>query len=256
MTGSASARIAGSAFAAAAALAAGQARAAGPEQLEQIEPAKGDWQLEYYGEFGSDGRPALAHSFEVMHGLSDRLAIGAEAEFERSADGFVFEEAGLAALLRLTGTAEGAGGTGALVTAAVGVDGVVREAEARLIAARRTDRWWGQANLMIRHARGEADEDGAGDGDENEAEGTLLAYSWSARRRLGRELWLGIDGSGQSARLSGFTSGFVAAHFAGPSIATELEAGDSEFEIGADYMIGFGRENPADRIRLTAQLTF
>lgn len=109
------------------------------------------------------GRPLAADSFpRIQAGVSDSLAPGAEAEFERSADGFALEKAGLAALLCLAVEAEGAGGTGVPLSAATGMDGVVREAEARVIAA--------------------------------------------------------------------------------PSAALEIESGDFELEIGADHMIGFGRE--------------
>ena len=59
------------------------------------------------------------------------------------------------------------------------------EAEARLILEQKTDRFWGQGNVMLRHAN----EDGE--------KGELLAYSWNLSTALADDFWLGIEGSGQ-----------------------------------------------------------
>ncbi len=45
-------------------LAACHARAAGPEQPEQLEPAAGDFQLDYHDELGWDDHSPLTHFLE------------------------------------------------------------------------------------------------------------------------------------------------------------------------------------------------
>ena len=54
-----------------------------PEQLEQIEPAAGERQAEYYGAFGGHGE----QSVELLAGVSDQLVLGAEIEFHGPRDG-------------------------------------------------------------------------------------------------------------------------------------------------------------------------
>lgn len=221
------------------------AQAQGIEPLVQIEPDAGGVQAEYYGDFTGEGE----HQFELLAGLSDRLALGAEAEFEAEDHGLAFEGVGLIALWRLTDPdAERAGSALALETE-FDSEARFRAATARLIAERHTDRWWTQADAIMRHRRVPG------------AHGTGLAYALAASRALGDGLWLGIEASGQLARLGGDADLAPAgAHYAGPALTIELPIGPSggrerEIEISAAWMVRLAGEGPASGPRLSVQLT-
>ena len=80
---------------------------------------------------------------------------------------------------------------GAGIMASVRLDdsGTLSEAEARLIVEQQSEKWWGQANIMLRHVN----EDGE--------RGELLAYGWNISHAIADSVWLGVEGSGQAARL-------------------------------------------------------
>src|SRR3712207_4654058 len=63
-----------------AALACAPAQAAGPEQIEQLQPRKGEWLLEYYGQFGDGSPQGREHSGTAFYGVSDGLALGGELQ--------------------------------------------------------------------------------------------------------------------------------------------------------------------------------
>ncbi len=71
-------------------------------------------------------------------------------------------------------------------------------------------------------------------------------------------LWLGAEGSGQAARLSGRAELSPAReHFLGPSLTYELGLGaEREAEIGIAYLRHLGSAGPPDTLRLFIQLSF
>lgn len=68
----------------------------GPEQLDQIEPEKGKWQVEYFGAFGGDGGQVV----EALVAVSDWLVLGVEIEMEGPRDRLKLESLGLVVLVR------------------------------------------------------------------------------------------------------------------------------------------------------------
>ena len=221
------------------------AYAESPEQLDQLEPDGGEWQFEYYGQFGTTDDTERQHSFEAYYGVSDTLAIGVEIEGEAEDGDFEFGEAGVSLLYKFKEAEDGELGVGVMGSVRFDEDVNLSEAEARLILEQKTDRFWGQGNVMLRHAN----EDGE--------KGELLAYSWNLSTALADDFWLGIEGSGQAARLGGFDGDFEPAHFAGPAITYEWEpVEDAEIEFGLAWFRRLGDEGPRNTVRLFIQTEF
>lgn len=226
-------------------LGASPAQAGGPEQLDQLEPTRGEWQAEYYGQFGASEKEGHQHSLELFYGFSERFSLGVEIEGERQDGQLEFDEASLIGLLRFSDAEDDPLGTGLMISAGLDGGGRVSELEARFIAEKITERWWAQANIMLRRV----DEDGA--------KGEMLAYGWSLSRALSKTVWLGLEGSGQAARLGGFEQGFKPAHFAGPSATIQIEAGEGrEIEIGLAYFRRLHHEGARDTARVFLQVGF
>ncbi len=194
----------------------------GPEQLDQIEIEKGEWQLEYYGAFGGDGEQGV----EALIAVSDRLLLGAEVELEGPRDGLVLESLGLSALVRLADPKEATVGLGWGFRAAIDRTGSLSMLETRAIAETRTPRWWLQGNLILRHVR------------EDHGRGTGLAYGTSLQHSLGEDIWFGVEASGRLVRLSGGEQGAPEGqHYAGPSLTIERPVGNgSEVELGLAWV--------------------
>lgn len=217
------------------------ALAQGPESLDQLEPGAGEVQMEWLGDFGGEGEQGL----ELLIGLSDRLMIGAEAEFEGPRDGLVFEEAAAVLMVRFADPEDAPVGLGVMGEVAIGRGGRLAGLEARGIIERQSERWWLQGNAMLRHAR----EDGA--------RGTGIAYSASAQREAGG-LWLGVEASGQLLRIGGAPElAPQGSHYAGPSLTVEREFGaDSEVEIGLAWLQRLKGDGAPSGPRVFVQVTF
>lgn len=217
-------------------LAPSPALAQGPEQLVQLEPSKGEWQLEYSGAYGGEDE----HEVEALFGVTDRLAFGGEAEFE----GGVIESAGFAAVYRFAKPGEHGLGLGAALSLSVDRSGHLAAAETRVIAEGRGSRWWLQGDLILRHRR----EDGMG--------GTGGAYALSLQHALAEDLWFGIEASGQAVRLGGAEALAPRGHHhAGPSLTIERELGERELEVGVAWMQRIRGEGNGSGPRLFVQLT-
>jgi hypothetical protein len=217
------------------------ALAQGPESLDQLEPGAGEVQAEWLGDFGGEGE----QGFELLFGLTDRLVIGAEMEFEGPRDGLVFEEVSAVLMYRFTDPEDAPVGFGVMGEAAIDRGGRLSGLEARGIVEVQRGGWWLQGNAMLRHAR----EDGA--------RGTGIAYSASAQRDVGG-LWLGIEASGQAARLSGEPELAPRGnHYAGPGMTFEHEFGeDREVEIGLAWLQRLKGDGAPSGPRVFVQITF
>jgi hypothetical protein len=112
------------------------AMSAGPEQIDQLEPDKGDWQLEYFGTFS--GADENDHALEAMVGLSDKLALGIELEGEYSDSDLRFDTVAAKALYRLT-PKDAAVGAGMQIEVAFDDQGSLAEVEARLIVSHQSE---------------------------------------------------------------------------------------------------------------------
>lgn len=227
------------------ATAAGPAFAQGPEQLEQLEPDAGEWQLEYFGFFGS-GAEEREHSLQLMAGVSERLVLGVELESEWTNGRLRMAGIAPVALYRFSHASGGGFGLGVSVQA--GFDRRLRftGGEARLMAEKRWPGWWLEADLIVRDAR---DDSGAT---------TTLAYGAALNRAITGALWLGVEGSGQAARLRG-GDGQASGNgqFLGPSLTYELElARDREVEIGVAYLRRTAGAGPRGTARLFVQFGF
>jgi hypothetical protein len=192
-----------------------------PESLDQLEPERGEWEIEWFGSFGGDGEQEV----EILHGLSDRVAIGGEIEFEGPGGGLEFESASAVMLYRFSDPSDDPVGLGVKGEAAIARGGKLARLEARAIAEVQTPRWWLQGNVILRHAR----EDGE--------RGTGLAYAASLQTQVAGA-WLGIEATGQAARLSGDPDAAPRGnHYAGPSLTFERDIGeDAEIEIGLAWL--------------------
>lgn len=214
---------------------------AGPEQLEQIEPGAGEWQLEYYGIHAGDG----AHSLQAMTGLSDWLAVGGEVEFAEWPGGLHLDTAGLAALIRIADPEDRPVGLGVELQVSLDPDARLAGLEGRAIVERRSAHWWGQADLILRHVR---------DGGE---QGTGIAYAASLSRAIGDGNWLGIEVSGQAARLSGDAALVPEGqHYAGPSLTLERMFGKTQLELGAAWLQQWRGDRTGSGPRVFVQLGF
>jgi len=205
-----------------------------PEQLEQLEPGKGEWQLEYFGLFGR-GADERGHSLQLMTGVTDRLAIGAEFESSWAEGALTIENIAPTVLYRLSDADANTIGVGLEVQAGFDRHARLTGADARLIVEKRSRTWWGQADLILRNAR----HDGAS--------ATSIAYGWALNRAVANRLWLGLEGSGQAARLLGVADlASAGGHFLGPAPTYQLALGrNRDAEIGIAYLARGAGRGPA-----------
>jgi hypothetical protein len=216
-----------------------------PEPLDQLEPEKGEWQLEYYGQFGSTVAAERLHVVEGYYGISDAIAVGVELEGEVSGGDFEFEGVGLNLLYRFDQAEDGKIATGLLLSSGVSTHGKLSEAEARFIVDATGESWSANANVMLRHVNEGGDK------------GEMLAYGWNLSRTVSKNLRLGVEGSGQAARLGGFSGGMEKAHFVGPAVILELEpAENKELELGFGWFRRLGNDGPRNTGRLFVQVGF
>jgi len=215
---------------------------AGPEIIDQLEPEGGQWEVEWQGFFGGKGE----QGFEALHGLNDHIAIGAEVEFEGPREGFEFEEASAVILYRITDPANKPVGFGLLGEVAMARGGAFAGFATRAVVERKKTGWWLQGNAILRHKR----EDGA--------KGTGLAYSASAQAEVADEIWLGVEASGQLARLSGDPAlAPEGQHYAGPSLTLEQDIGtDGEIEIGLAWLQRLSGDDAKSGPRIFVQFIF
>ena len=213
----------------------------GPEALDQLEPAAGEWQAEWLGVFGGEGEQGL----ELLAGVTDQLVIGGEIEFEGPRDGLVYEGASAILMWRFTDPKQRPVGLGLMAELGLDRGGQLSALEARGIAEVQNERWWLQANAILRHVR----DDGA--------RGTGIAYSASAQRAVAG-LWLGMEASGQAVRLGGEPAlASQGSHYAGPSLTIEQDIGaESEVEIGLAWLERLKGEGSPSGPRVFVQFTF
>jgi hypothetical protein len=206
------------------------------EQLTQVEPGKGEWQLEYFGAYGGHDE----HAVEAIAGVTDKVAIAVDAEFS----GDTFEAAGLGALYRFADPEHAPVGLGVMVSGGIDRDGEFSGAELRGIVDLRRPEWWVQGDLMLRHSR------------EHGHKGTGVAYATSVQRAIGHEIaWLGIEASGRLARISGdHELAPEGEHYVGPSLTVEFAHGD--IELGAAWLQRVAGEGPKSQPRVFVQFTF
>ncbi|MDP9413822.1 MAG: hypothetical protein M3Q08_06965 [Pseudomonadota bacterium] len=236
-------------------LAAAPAAAANPEQVQDLGPKKRQWSLEYVGQFGSangsdEGRQ---HSGELYYAISDSLVIGGETQLSyRSGplvnrDGLFFDYDSVIALLRFSDVEKDPVGAGLWLQAALDSDGEVARLETRFILEKKTDAWRTAANAMLRRVN------------EEEEEGTLLAYSGRISHAVAPNVWLGAEASGQAARISGFRrEPLDSGHYLGPSLAFEFPLGGrAEAQLGLSYLHRIDEDEGLRNVaQLSAQLRF
>lgn len=213
----------------------------GPEQIEQIEPGRGEWQAEYYGAFGGAGN----QSAQLLVGVFGPLVLGAEVEFQGPHDRLLFDSFGPVLLYCAIDPDKRPVGLGVELQASIGRDGTFKGVDARAMVERRADDWWWQGNLILRNAR----EDGS--------DGTSLAYAALAQRSLGGGTWLGIEASGQLKRLDGATElAPEGRHYAGPSLTAELPIGGKQAELGLAWLQRLRGDGAGSGPRIFAQFSF
>jgi hypothetical protein len=213
-----------------------------PEQVEQLEPRAGEWQAQYFGTFGqSDGH---GHAIEAMVGISARLAVGIELEAETEERCLSLESFGPKLLYRITGE-DAPVGIGLQVQVGISERALPKEAEVRLIAERKDQRWWSQFNSMIRRS-----------GVDGHAS-TRVAYAWSLQHGLGQLSWLGVEASGALPAGGDGSAAFEGGHFIGPSLTFEIEpAPEREVEVGVAALRRIGGGGSRNALRLFVQFCF
>jgi hypothetical protein len=205
------------------------------EELDQAEPGKGEWQAEYLGSFGD----VDDHQLEVITGVTDKLVLGLQAEFE----GKRLEGWGPVALYRFSDPDEKPVGVAAETQIEIDRGGRLGEAELRGIVERQTRAWWLQANVMLRYQRDEGEQ------------GTNVAYATSVQHALGDKAWLGVEASGRAVRLGGDPDAAPQGeHYAGPSLTLELA--DEKVELGAAWLQRLAGAGPKSEPRIFVQFTF
>lgn len=210
----------------------------GPEQIEQLEPEAGEWQLQYSGAYGG----ADGHELEIGRGIGRHWAVGAGAEFEAVDGHLELDGLSAVALVRLVEPDDRPVGLGLMGQVSVDRAGRYAGAELRGIAESRSARWWLQANVMLRHRR----EDGEA--------GTNLAYVASIQRGPA-PFWYGIEMSGRAARLGGDDDAAPAGqHYVGPSVT--YRGARSGLELGLAWMVRVAGDGAPSGPRVFAQLDF
>ena len=236
------------------AFAADSASASNPEQVQDLGPKKGQSSLQYVGQVAStDGSDqGREHSPQFLHGLSDRLAVGSEVQRSYHSgpqiedDGFKFDYGSLVALVRFSDAEEDPVGAGLWLQAGLDTDGETAILESRFILEKKTESLWAQGNAMLRRVNDE------------EEEGSYFAYSARLSGSVAKDLWLGIESSGQPARISGFhEEPFDGAIYLGPSLFYEGQFGGSEARIGASYLRRIDEDQPLRNVfQLSAEVSF
>lgn len=210
----------------------------GPEQIEQLEPEAGEWQLQYSGAYGG----ADSHELEIGRGVGRHWALGVGADVEAVRGHLELEGVSAVALVRLVEPEDRPFGLGLMGQVALDRAGRYAGAELRGIAESRSARWWMQANLMLRHRR----EDGEA--------GTNLAYVASIQRGPA-PFWYGVEASGRAARLGGDDNAAPARqHYVGPSVT--YRTARSGFELGFAWMVRIAGRGAPSGPRAFAQLDF
>ena len=229
------------------------ALAANPEQVQDLGPKKGETSLQYVGQLsdahGTD--ESREHSVQFLHGLSDKLALGSELQLSYRTgpevkDGFRVDYGSAVTVLRFSDAEEDPIGAGLWLQAGLDTDGELATVESRFVLAKKTDVWWAQGNAIVRRV------------DDEQEEGAYLAYSARASRSVGNSLWLGVESSGQVARISGFhKEPFDPAVYIGPSLFYEKEIGNNEATIGASYLRRVHEDDPLRNVfQISVELIF
>lgn len=215
------------------------ALAKGPEQFYEPGPGNGGTRLEYDGQIGVTTGTPRAHSAELFHGVSDRLAIGIEVEGGAEDSRFSVEDFGLGAIVGLT-RKDAPVEAAIMVQAGITTTGSFPQLETRLLLKHRRGPANLLANVIIRRV-------------DDIEQGASLGYAASAHFDLADGLALGAEASGQAARLAGYDLGFETAHFVGPSLMVSKEAGNAELNFGVRYL---RRIDPGAGYRDTVRLNF
>ncbi|GAA0741141.1 MULTISPECIES: hypothetical protein [Sphingomonas] len=210
----------------------------GPEQIEQLEPGAGEWQLQYSGAYGG----ADGHELEIGRGVGRHWALGVGAEVEAVDGHLQLDGLSAVALLRLIEPDDRPVGLGMMGQVSVDRAGRYAGSELRGIAESRSTRWWLQANVMLRHRR-----------EEGEA-GTSLDYVASIQHGPA-PLWYGIEVSGRAVRLAGDDDVAPAGqHYIGPSLT--YRSAHSGLELGLAWMARVAGGGAPSGPRVFAQLDF
>ncbi len=205
------------------------------ETVEGLGPENGNWELEYVGEFGdaNGSKDKRQHSGQSFYGVKDWLALGGETQLSyRSGplvrkDRLYFDYDSAIAILRFSDAEKDPVGLGLWLQAGLDAsDGEFARLEARFIAEKKTPRWWGQANLMLRRVN------------EGKQEGGYAAYAFRLRHALGASTWIGAEASGQALELGGFRrEPLDKGHYLGPNLMHEIPlAGDDRLRLGVSFL--------------------
>ena len=222
-------------------LAAAPANAEAPERLYGSAPSQGHSLIEYNGQFLSSRGGHRPHEIEFYHGVGKTLALGIAAEGVASHGEFEVEKFSVGAHLNLS--KESPVKVSALVQTGITTDGNFPQLEGRLIAQTEAGPLRMLGNAIVR--RVEHDED----------EGTYLGYAAVVDGEIADHVRLGVEASGQFARLEGFSHHhFHRAHYAGPSLTAAFEMPHHrELELGVKYLRRLDSDHEyRDTIRLVA----
>lgn len=218
------------------------ASAAGPIQLQQLELAKGEWQVEYWGLSRRGAKDE--HSLEIMTGLSNHLALGVEVDTLWSARKPALDGIAPTIVYRFS-SPSAAIGIGVLGQVEVGADLHLDSAEAGLILEHRSRDWSGHANIVLRRSS------------EGQRPTTGVNYCWSLGRTIAADVSIGVEGSGGLAHSGGSgSSASWRGHFVGPALSIERDYRGRSVEFGVAYLRRIDGPRPSDAVRLISELRF
>lgn len=211
------------------------------EQFEQLDPEEGEWELEYFGNYGGDD----AHVLEIAHGIGSNMAIGAEIELEEE-DGEREEEYSLSLLYRLNDPHVAAVPMALMGEVALNGEGNLAEVEGRWIAAFAPGPLTANANLIMRHAREEGDK------------GTGIAYVVDLGYALSDTLRFSIEASGRAIRLGGDADAAPKGeHYLGPVVGIEIEPEEGmELGLTVGWLTRINGNGPASAPRISLEFGF
>ena len=210
------------------------ASAESPEVVEGLGPNKGQWLLDYTGQFGdaSGADTVRQHSGQSFYGLSKKFAVGGETQLSYRSGPLVDEDRlyfgydSVIGLFRFSDAEEDPFGAGLWIQAALDSDGEVARLEARAIVEKKKPNFWAQVNLMLRRVN------------EERQEGAYIAYGGRLSWSLAEDTWIGAEASGQAVRISGFgRERLEKSHYFGPNLTHEISlGGHNSLQLGLSYL--------------------
>ena len=81
-----------------------------------------------------------------------------------------------------------------------------------------------------------------------------MGYGWRISRLVGKAIWLGAEGAGQVARLSGSAAAREPrGQYLGPAVTIDFELRSGELELTTSYLRRIAGQGPPGALQVSAQ---